>query len=539
MTGLRRVVDIAVVAALYTATARAGLTLYAVAGFAAPVWPPTGIALAALLLRGRHCWPGIALGAFIANVLAGAPPLAALGIAAGNTAEAVVGAFFLLRIPGFRVELDRVRDVVGLALAALASSCVSAGAGVLCLRFAGIVAPERVAEALRVWWLGDVIGALVIAPVLLVWLGNRTSPKVERLPEVAALTACIAIACFVINQRPAPEDQVFVQAFLLFPLLAWAGLRFGPRGAATAVFAVASVSVVATANGLGPFALAALGASLFTLQLFVGVAAATFLILGAAVAERAEALRELRASHDALEEAVRARDSFMSIAAHELRSPLNAIQLQLEILRRGFAASPDPKLQGNLERLQRQFVRINGLVSNLLDVSRIRSGKLGFEPERVDLGDAVREIVERFEEQFVRDGSRADVRSPEEVVGMWDPLRIEQILINLLTNALKFGAGKPIEVHVERAGTLARLRVRDYGVGIAREHHARIFERFERVPSPANVAGLGLGLWIVRQIVEAMGGTITVESEPDAGATFTVELPLEPAAVSDQAGHRP
>lgn len=539
MTGLRRVVDIAVVAALYTATARAGLTLYAVAGFAAPVWPPTGIALAALLLRGRHCWPGIALGAFIANVLAGAPPLAALGIAAGNTAEAVVGAFLLLRIPGFRVELDRVRDVVGLALAAVASSCVSAGAGVLCLRFAGIVAPERVAEALRVWWLGDVIGALVIAPVLLVWLGNRTSPKVERLPEVAALTACIAIACFVINQRPAPEDQVFVQAFLLFPLLAWAGLRFGPRGAATAVFAVASVSVVATANGLGPFALAALGASLFTLQLFVGVAAATFLILGAAVAERAEALRELRASHDALEEAVRARDSFMSIAAHELRSPLNAIQLQLEILRRGFAASPDPKLQGNLERLQRQFVRINGLVSNLLDVSRIRSGKLGFEPERVDLGDAVREIVERFEEQFVRDGSRADVRSPEEVVGMWDPLRIEQILINLLTNALKFGAGKPIEVHVERAGTLARLRVRDYGVGIAREHHARIFERFERVPSPANVAGLGLGLWIVRQIVEAMGGTITVESEPDAGATFTVELPLEPAAVSDQAGHRP
>lgn len=248
--------------------------------------------------------------------------------------------------------------------------------------------------------------------------------------------------------------------------------------------------------------------------------------------KRAEAERELL-YRQALE-AIRARDEFLSVASHELKTPLTSLRLQVELLlrsaRRAAVRRPE-QIQGKLEVAIRQVDRLARLVEELLDVSRIKTGRLALEPEEIDLVALVRDVVARFSNDAARAGSRLDLAAEGPVVGTWDRLRIEQVLTNLISNALKFGAGRPVEVTIRSHGPLAEVEVRDHGIGIAPEDVERIFHRFERAVSARAYGGLGLGLYIARQLVEAHGGTIRVDSRPNEGARFTVELPLQPVAV--------
>ena len=174
-----------------------------------------------------------------------------------------------------------------------------------------------------------------------------------------------------------------------------------------------------------------------------------------------------------------------------------------------------------------QCERLEGLVHTLLDVSRITAGKLVLELTPCDLGELAREVVERFEAQAASAGSELRLRT-REVVGRWDRARIDQVVTNLVSNAIKYGNGQPVEVAVGERDGVAVLVVSDHGVGIVPESHARIFERFERAANNSAASGLGLGLWIARRMVQAHGGDIAVESAPGAGATFTVTLPRSP-----------
>ena len=240
---LRYAAELLALAVLYVAAARIGLAIDAVAGFATLVWPPSGIALAALLLRGYRLWPGIAIGAFVANTLTGAPLLTAIGIATGNTLEALLGTYALQRIPGFRTALDRVRDVLGLiVLAAALSTMVSATIGVASLYVGGIVSPADLGRAWRAWWLGDLIGDLLVAPALLVWAsGGQERPAPRRWLEMGALAASVVLICVLIFGRTATTRvDSFQQAYLIFPALIWASLRFEQRGAATTALVVSS-----------------------------------------------------------------------------------------------------------------------------------------------------------------------------------------------------------------------------------------------------------------------------------------------------------
>jgi len=164
-------------------------------------------------------------------------------------------------------------------------------------------------------------------------------------------------------------------------------------------------------------------------------------------------------------------------------------------------------------------------VSELLDVSRISGGRLHIEPERFDLAKLADETIERMSDEARRAGSRISFRAERPSFGSWDRMRMDQVLTNLLTNAIKYGSGNPIEVELASYGASARLIVRDHGIGIAPEHQRRIFERFERAASARHYGGFGLGLWIARQIVQASGGAIAVESTPGVGSTFIVDLP--------------
>jgi signal transduction histidine kinase len=300
-TGTRRLsyaAELVVLAALYVAAARMGLTIDAVAGFATLVWPASGIALAALLLRGFRLWPGVVIGALVANMLTGAPLLVALGIATGNTLEAVLGAYALRRIPGFRTSLDRVRDVLGLiVLAAGLSTMVSATIGVASLYLGGIVSPTDLGRAWRAWWLGDLIGDLLVAPALLVWAGvARVRPVPQRWLEGTALAVSVIAICLIIFGRTTIRADTLQQAYLIFPMLIWAALRFEQRGAASTALLVSFMAVWSTAAGYGPFVRPVLYESLFALQTFMAVTAATFLVLGASIAERRLAIHDVQSA---------------------------------------------------------------------------------------------------------------------------------------------------------------------------------------------------------------------------------------------------
>jgi signal transduction histidine kinase len=224
--------------------------------------------------------------------------------------------------------------------------------------------------------------------------------------------------------------------------------------------------------------------------------------------------------------AARAREEFLHVASHELRAPVATLKLAVHLLRRNSRGAEPDAYEARLRVLDRQVARLCGLSETLLDVSRITAGKLELAREDGDLAALVRDVAGRFQDEAAEGGSTLEVDAPPALRCALDPTRIDQVISNLVSNAVKYGRGAPIRVRVRPEGGRAVVEVADGGIGIAPEHQERIFERFERAVSARNYAGLGLGLWIVRRVVEAHGGTIRVRSAPGEGSTFTVELPL-------------
>jgi PAS domain S-box-containing protein len=237
----------------------------------------------------------------------------------------------------------------------------------------------------------------------------------------------------------------------------------------------------------------------------------------------AERLRLVQA-----EEAVRLRDEFLSVASHELRTPLTTLRLELEGLA-ARSAGFEPRDGNRLKRAARSAERLSALVEALLDVSRISVGQLVLVRSRFDLADVVREVAGAVADAGARLGSPLHL-SAESMPGEWDRIRVEQVLMNLLGNALKYGAGAPVAVGLHRDHEHAVLEVTDGGPGIPEDALARIFGRFERAVSHHHYGGLGLGLYVSREIVEAHGGSISAENVPGGGARLVVRLPLEARA---------
>ena len=294
-SSLRHIAGIALLAATYVLAGRLGFSASAVHPIVSSAWPPSGIALAALLLIGRRFWPAIALGAFAVNLTAGIAPLVAAGIAVGNTLEAVVAAWLLTSIAGFRSSpnpLGRLRDVLALVvLGAALSTTVSATIGVTVLTAFGGAPAIPYGTAWLAWWTGDAIGILLVTPLILTWAaGPRPRITDPHTMEAGVLAGVLVAFTVILFQAP------FSYVYAIFPVTIWAALRFGPRGAATASFVVAALAIWYTVRGVGPFATSTPAHNLFQLQTFISLLALTTLILAAVIAEQQTAESALERS---------------------------------------------------------------------------------------------------------------------------------------------------------------------------------------------------------------------------------------------------
>jgi signal transduction histidine kinase len=542
--------EVVAAAIVYFATARLGLELAVVARQVSIIWPATGFALALLVLRGRRLWPAILLGAFAANVLNDTSVIASMGIAVGNTLEALAGATLLQRV-GFQPSMRRLHDVASLfLLAACLSTILSATIGVMTVCLTGTTSWHDFKSLWSTWWIGDAIGNLVTAPFVFVWADQaRNRWRLQRLAEGMLLLVSmglLSLAVFVDHGSEIP----YPVHYLIFPAVIWAALRLGQHATATLVFGSLAVTIVATIAGRGPFVTTNIGASLLQVALFMAVVAVTGLFLGAATAERNRAERRrsedyarLRSSEerlarqaDELAAADRRKDEFLAVLGHELRNPLAPLQNGLQLLALG---GNDQALVTHSRRLmERQLRHLVRLVDDLLDVARIRSGKIVLELERVELAPMITSAVELARPLIDSRSHDLQVVLPPET--LWtdaDKIRLPQLLANLLNNAAKYtDEGGSITLSVARLEAQIVVSVRDTGIGMDTESLANVFELFAQAAGPAHAVqgGLGVGLSLARSIAELHGGVLTAHSEGlGKGSQFVLQLP---AAAAPEAG---
>jgi signal transduction histidine kinase/CheY-like chemotaxis protein len=533
---LRWLLSVLVVAAVYLASAKLGLSLAFVAEQVSAVWPPTGIALAAVLLFGYQIWPGIALGAFIANATANEPILTACGIACGNTLEAMVGAWLLKRMIGFDNSLQRVKDAIGfIVIAAFASTMVSATIGVtsLCLGRVYLPALERTIEwsdfwsLWSVWWLGDAIGALVVAPVLLTWFSAGGKLPWRRRIEALVLIAGLTVTSWITFLGGFTTGLGGASlAYIVFPFVIWAALRFGQPGATAVTFVASSLTILATLRGLGPFGSGPVHERLLLLQVFMGVVAVTALLLGAAIAERRRAEAELKDTD-------RRKDEFLATLAHELRNPLAPIRGGVDLLR--LNDSRDPSSAEVVDILDRQVRQITRLVDDLLDVSRVTRGKIQLQLQSIDLKSALEQAIETSRPLIDAHHHHLEVLlPPEPLLVQADLTRLAQVFVNLLNNAAKYSApGGQITIAASRESGEAVVRIRDTGYGIDGYTLPHVFDLFVQGDRAVtrSAGGLGIGLTLVHSLVKLHDGSVRAFSEGiGKGSEFVVRLPLLPGA---------
>jgi signal transduction histidine kinase len=345
-------------------------------------------------------------------------------------------------------------------------------------------------------------------------------PPSPRLGKGGAYAVALLAPLLVLGAqlllRPAIYATPFVLFFLAVAVASWVG------GLRPGLLSMALSAVAGDYFFLEPWGnFSTSGSALLGVGLFVAVGSLLCLLNASLRTHDLERERLLARAN----EAVALRDDFLGVASHELRTPLTSLRLQLRGLER--SVPEGSREHGRVAAAERSVLRLQALVESLLDVSRLSAGRLELSLSQADLGRLVQEALERLAPLFGAAGSPVHFHAPEPpVLGMWDVPRLEQVLVNLLSNAAKYGAGKPVHVAVREEAGRAWLTVQDEGIGIAPEVLPRLFGRFERGVSSRHYGGLGLGLYISRQLVEAMGGHIAVASAPDRGATFTVTLPL-------------
>ena len=646
---------------LYFLAGKLGLTFAFVNASASAIWPPSGIALGGLLVVGLHAWPAVFAGAFAVNLSTTGEVLGSLAIAAGNTFEAVIGAALVTRLAGGRRVFERGQDALKFALIAFCSTMVSATIGVTTLALGGRAPGADLASVWITWWLGDVAGALVVGPLLVLWTAGH--PRVDLRAWAPLLLAVLVATGVVFTWAPLNRYPL---VFLCVPPLIWTAFRLGPREVATSIGIVGFIATWATLRGAGPLVARAENESLLVVQAFLVTLAIMIQPVAALVGEQRRAATSRRRSEELLQTVLdripvmitlyepdtrvlrlnrefertlgwtteeareidlmaacypdpayreevrrfmeslapgwrdlemtardgrvvetswsnvqlwndvrvgvgldvrerrraererdalmagereargeaeasnRAKDEFLAMLGHELRNPLGAIGSAVRVL--ALLAAPGDPGQRPRDVIERQVEHLSRLVDDLLDAARVSSGQVMLVRRPCDLGALARQVVGTFRSARRLDRHQVAVEAAPAWVDA-DPVRLEQVIANLLDNALKYSpAGERVRVAVHADGDDAVLTVADTGAGIAADLKPRIFDLFVQGArgTDRGPGGLGIGLTLVKRLVELHGGAVEVGSDgPGRGATFTVRLPRVAAPPEPTAGQRP
>ncbi len=519
------VVALVLVSGGYFVAGKLGLMLAAIHPSATAIWPCTGIAIFALLVMGPRVWPVIFASAFLVNVTTAGSFLSSLGIAAGNTLEALLGASLVLRFAGGRDPFSRAQDTFRYAGLVSAACVVSATFGVTTLALTGLAPWDQSSAIWLTWWLGDLGGALIVAPFLLIWSRDRGFRwRWERVREAIAMLACVAFLGWTVFRWVSPLSLGISLMFLCVPPLMWAAFRFGQRMGATALLTLATLAVWGTLGRFGHSRPWELNQSLLLLQVFLGVMAVTTLALSAVVAERRRVAEAVQAASDQLREAVTQLEAFSHAISHDLRSPIGTVLNCVAILEEDHASGIG---EGGVRLLRRMQAAADS-ATRLLDQLALFAwaGPTPGEHEVVDMTALAREAyVEVSSVDHEAEGVRFELGRLPPAVG--SAALLVRVFRNLLSNAVKYTRGRQqrvIQVTGEAGGAENTYIVSDNGIGFDPNDHEAVFEPFRRLSGAKDFEGSGLGLAIVAKIVRRHGGRIWAESDGSTGARFGFTL---------------
>ncbi|MET0514644.1 MAG: MASE1 domain-containing protein [Nitrospiraceae bacterium] len=538
------------IAAIYCIAGKLGLKLAVFHQSATPVWPPTGISLAAFLLFGYWVWPSIFLGAFAVNMTTAGSLASSLGIATGNTFEGLLGAFLINYFANGSDVFTRQQDTLKFVLlAALLSTTVSPTLGVTSLCLTGYADWESYRAIWITWWLGDAGGALIVTPAIILWASECSVKWSQRFTlemGISLMVLCV-ITVMVFHSDQAMTGPNYPLGFLMLSILIWIAVRLGSRATVTAILLCVGIAIWGTLRGFGPFARGGPNESLLMLQAFVAVIAVTALALTVGVSEQKrgeqaldqlnqtleqrvqDSTSSLQVAVEQLQELDRLKNAFVTIVSHELRTPLTSIKGLVENMLQEMTGPLNDKQTHYLSRIQLNAERLTRMLNVLLDLSKIEAGKMELLRRPMPLHEIFADLLEGFRPLAQLKSISMEVTPAEGIPTVQaDREKLYEVLANLLDNAIKFtppGGRVRIGAQILDARYI-KVGVSDTGCGIAEEHLVRIFDKFYRVPSSsAQATGAGLGLTITRGLVELHGGTIAVESVPGQGSHFYFTVP--------------
>jgi signal transduction histidine kinase/CheY-like chemotaxis protein len=523
---------------IYFALAKGGLALASIHPSATPIWPPTGVALAAVLLWGNRTWPAIFTAAMIANATTAGSVATAIAIATGNSLEAVVGAYLINRWSRGCNTFSTPNSVAKFALICFViATPISASIGLTSLATAGYIEWTNFANAWVTWWLGDVAGALVIAPVIVLWVSSHYHAfnRNEFLETVGVLATATAVGLIafspLIEQTPSRDPLGFLA---ILPML-WAALRRGPRDTATVALVLAGMTIWGTLTGGGPFTTEDLNVSFLLVLMFLISITVPSLLLSADVEVRKKAEESLRRAQIELERKVAertqelelanaAKSRFLAMASHDLRQPLHALGLFVAQLRTPLKSAERTE---TIERVDATRKEMNEMFNSLLDMSRLDAGILTPKITQFPIARLLQKIETAFDQATREKGLRLRVRRSDAWVRS-DAMLLERILLNLVSNAVRYTLRGGIIVGCRRRGEMLRIEVCDSGPGIPEDQKQNIFGEFFQLPGSERnrYGGLGLGLAIVDRLRVLLNHQIDLASTVGRGSRFAILVPM-------------
>lgn len=538
------ILKVSAFAFIYFVTAKIGLELYTVNTFAAFIWMPTGIALGVLILHGKKLWPGIAIGAFFINIFFGASLPVALGIASGNTLEALCSIYILERYFKFNPLFERLKDSLGFLVTVLLTSTISATIGVMSLTIGGVLTTHDWLSTWNAWWLGDTLGAFTIAPFIIRWFSQpifwRNKTRKEII-EGAMIFILLISTCFFVFWTHYAQLGFLPIIYLIFLPLMWATVRTGLHGVTLSIALISLIGISSAVLQQGSFneltQMKTLGGIIET-QIFIGFLTFIFLPFVSIVAEQRNTTRILKTTIHDLREVLRklnsedrAKNEFLAVLAHELRNPLAPLMSSLELMKMKVSELERTDLIHLVNVSDTHIRTMTRLLDDLLDISRISQKKFKLQKETISLQRIAEHSKETVSPFYASKEQNLTLSVPQKPILVYvDPIRIEQVFNNILYNAAKYTQnGGNVKLSITRSNKKeVCISIQDNGMGIDPNNFSKIFEQFAQLTPHGHIGtGLGIGLWLTKRLVELHGGIISVKSEGiGKGSEFIIKLPV-------------